>query len=264
MRAPQKFTQCVQAVRNIQAPHRKPGQHSQRALWIEVALLLLGLLLLHFLFDYIDAYERFYEFSRRHESWELDELMVTVTLSPVFLAIFAARRWREAQARLEQSLTDELTLIPNRRHGSSVLAEEVRRALRYERPLAVVLMDLDHFKAVNDQLGHDVGDQVLRQAARTLMLGIRQQDLLCRWGGEEFLLICPEVNLDQVQQLALRLLDALSQDVSSALGPVTASMGVAALRPEGEHPDALIKRADVALGQAKGAGRNRVVCAPFV
>jgi len=131
------------------------------------------------------------------------------------------------------------------------------RADRYGHPLCVILCDIDHFKRINDTFGHDVGDGVLVEFARTMALSIRTNDTLARWGGEEFLVVVPEAGLDRAVELAQRLRRDVSGREYPLAGRVSASFGVARYRP-GHPVEALLKQVDQALYRAKAAGRDRV------
>ena len=164
------------------------------------------------------------------------------------------------QANLELtrlSATDALTQVYNRLKLDAVLSEELARALRYQSRFSVILLDIDHFKKVNDTYGHLVGDVVLVRVAGLLMENIRQSDTLGRWGGEEFLLVLPETDLDKASLLAEKLRQAISEEVFPAVGHKTASFGVAAFEA-GDTVSALVERADEALYEAKHAGRDQV------
>jgi two-component system, cell cycle response regulator len=159
-------------------------------------------------------------------------------------------------ARLEEQLfEDPLTRVHNRRYVFSQLAALVSGARRHDRPLAVAMIDLDGFKAVNDRHGHETGDRVLVAAAEALQRALRAEDVLGRLGGEEFLAVLPDTGAAPAGRAAERLRAA----VADAGGPVrvTASVGWAVLRA-GEEPDDLVRRADDALYTAKQEGRDRV------
>ena len=161
--------------------------------------------------------------------------------------------------RLEEQLfEDPLTRVSNRRHMFGLLAAMISGARRHERPLAVAMVDLDGFKAVNDRHGHETGDAVLVAAADALQRALRAEDLLGRLGGEEFLAVLP----DTAPEAAARAAERLRAAVADSGGPVrvTASVGWAVLQP-GEAPDDLVGRADDALYLAKQEGRDRVKAA---
>lgn len=154
-------------------------------------------------------------------------------------------------------LMDPLTGIGNRRHLTQRLEEEVARATRYARPLTVAFFDIDHFKRINDTLGHGVGDRVLAQVAHTLSVALRGSDHLGRFGGEEFVLLLPETPLDNALPLIERMRESMHQvQVAGLDWPITLSAGAAQIR-EGEDAQSLMQRSDAALYRAKGSGRNR-------
>lgn len=152
-------------------------------------------------------------------------------------------------------LTDPLTGIGNRRHLTQRLAEEVARAHRYQRPLTVAFFDIDHFKRINDTLGHSVGDRVLKRVADNLSSALRVSDHLGRFGGEEFVLVLPETTLENALPLIERMRESIPQ-FPELDRPLTMSAGAAQIRPR-EDAESLLQRSDAALYQAKGTGRNR-------
>jgi diguanylate cyclase (GGDEF)-like protein len=165
---------------------------------------------------------------------------------------------QQANFELTQlSSTDALTKICNRMKLDAVLSEEVARATRYRSVFSVIMLDLDHFKKVNDTHGHLAGDAVLVRVASILSEHIRKSDTPGRWGGEEFLLVLPETDLDDAYLLAEKLRRAIAAEPFPAVGHKTASLGIAAFA-SGETVANLIERADAALYEAKAAGRNRI------
>ncbi|GIF02109.1 hypothetical protein Ari01nite_95730 [Paractinoplanes rishiriensis] len=160
----------------------------------------------------------------------------------------------------EHARIDALTGIANRRHFFDLAGGELADAHRYQNRLAAVMLDIDHFKKINDTYGHQAGDEVIREVVRRLAATGRPGDLLARYGGEEFVLLLPDVG-DDAAAIAERLrADVAAGPVGTAAGdvPVTISIGVAHLDPA-ERIDALLARADACLYQAKTSGRNRVV-----
>jgi diguanylate cyclase (GGDEF)-like protein len=172
----------------------------------------------------------------------------------------------EANARLaEASRTDALTGLLNRRGFLAAWEAEAARSRRSGRPTTLVLADLDGFKAVNDAAGHLAGDELLRRAARALAAEIRAQDVVGRWGGEEFNLLLPETALAGGVEVAEKLRRSIAEVRADPAGGgplrVTASFGVAEHAP-GERLERTVAAADAALYRAKAAGRDRVETAP--
>jgi len=179
------------------------------------------------------------------------------------------RGLKETTASLEQANrelerlanTDTLTGLSNRRHFTSTLESELRRALRHNRPLSLIILDLDRFKQVNDQHGHAVGDRVLVRAARAVQEVVRDVDLVGRIGGEEFAVLVPETDLEGAFRLAERIRAGIAangeRDSRGSPLHVTASLGVASLGLAGSDADSLLLAADDALYAAKKNGRNR-------
>ncbi|MGH9577502.1 MAG: diguanylate cyclase, partial [Terriglobales bacterium] len=161
-----------------------------------------------------------------------------------------------------QAVTDPLTRLVNRRYLAEFLPREVIRTQRKGASLAVLMIDLDHFKRVNDTFGHDAGDIVLTQVAKLLMAHIRGSDIACRYGGEEFVLVLPDTTLEGARRRAEEIRVAVKElqlhHLENPLGPITVSLGVALLPGHAASPEALIRVADEALYEAKEAGRDRV------
>jgi diguanylate cyclase (GGDEF)-like protein len=156
---------------------------------------------------------------------------------------------------------DHLTELSNRRAVVDRLALEMRRAARELMPLSVVIVDLDHFKRINDTYGHGAGDVLLREAARRLRSVLRSHDSLGRYGGEEFLLVLPGCSEGDAWDVAERARTAIASapvTTGDLVLPMTASFGLASVAEPDEDPDDLIERADRALYRAKAGGRNRV------
>jgi two-component system chemotaxis response regulator CheY len=191
-----------------------------------------------------------------------NELRARVAIGERILNLEA--RLSEALAHMEILAThDSLTELLNRRAISAIAEKEISRSERTKFPISFVMMDIDHFKTVNDQYGHSIGDQVLRMVADTLMRNKRPYDEVGRWGGEEFLLVLPETNLQEgggvAERLRLAIENASLPFADGSTLSVQASFGVASIS-EGEHPNlnALLQHADLALYDAKQHGRNRV------
>lgn len=167
--------------------------------------------------------------------------------------------------RVEQeSLTDPLTLVANRRHFEMELREKIEIYRVNAKPLSFALLDIDHFKSINDRFGHQVGDQVLRIFAKTIQRNVRDGDFLARYGGEEFGIILPGANIKQAIELQNRILTKLRtknwvlKDQNDKIGTITASIGVSEFVKH-DTVETLVERADTALYRAKNEGRNRVL-----
>ena len=164
---------------------------------------------------------------------------------------------QERQTYHELSMKDPLTGIFNRKKFDEEIAREIQRAQRYGHPLSMMIFDIDHFKDVNDNYGHQVGDYVLQELARVAKEHIRQSDLFVRYGGEEFIILLPETMLDGAVQSAQKLRKMIAQAPMEHVMRITCSFGVTLYRP-GEEAQQFLKRADDALYEAKNNGRDRV------
>lgn len=167
---------------------------------------------------------------------------------------------KKVQAMLEElAVTDSLTGLYNRRHFFLLTEQQYKQSLRYHKPLSIILLDLDHFKQVNDHYGHHIGDMVLITIARAIKKIVRGGDIVGRYGGEEFIILLPETDLPQAEQAAERLRQGIADclvETSQGLVGVTSSLGVAILTPD-DSVDSLVEKSDQALYQAKSK-RNRV------
>jgi diguanylate cyclase (GGDEF)-like protein len=188
---------------------------------------------------------------------------LALTLAEDMAMALANLRLRETLR--SQAIRDPLTGLFNRRYLEETMEREINRVKRQETYLGVIMMDLDHFKRYNDTFGHSAGDELLRALSNLLKSHIRGEDIACRYGGEEFLLILPGISLE----VALARAESLRQAVkemhqhSPGLEPTTLSLGVAVYPAHGDTGLHLIKAADVALYRAKQAGRDQVMAAEF-
>jgi len=171
---------------------------------------------------------------------------------------------------MQDARTDPLTRLANRRSIEETAAAELRRQRRSGKPTAVILCDIDEFKRINDEHGHDAGDRTIRSVGENLRSVMRTTDALGRWGGDEFLAILPETTVEEAARLAERIRAAMQSAAIPGLTGlhVTVSVGVAAITcdrtdSDVETFDRVVKAADEALYQAKAAGRNRTVSVPI-
>lgn len=186
--------------------------------------------------------------------------MVSAVNYRSFLKDYQKNRLIQAQNReLEElSTRDSLTQLYNRRKIDKVLQDALAEAERYRKDFSVILLDIDFFKRINDRYGHDVGDAVLLGFAGILAAEVRETDVVGRWGGEEFLIFCPEINLEQAESLAHRIRSKIAGTTFDYGIGITASMGVASYREADTLKD-LLRTADLRLYRAKEKGRDRVI-----
>lgn len=194
-----------------------------------------------------------WRYVRLRDAWERDHSRLTTAAAELALT---NRRLQEAAS------SDPLTGLANRRAGLTVLSQAWSASLRYGYPLSVVMIDIDNFKSVNDTHGHAVGDLVLQHLSQCLQSAARKEDSVCRWGGEEFLIICPSVAMHECSIFAERLRKLVEKNRVPVEGKnikMTISAGVASWTLGSSHVEHLLGQADIALYEAKNGGRNRVV-----
>lgn len=183
----------------------------------------------------------------------------TAVADQVGLAVQNARLHEQTVAL---SITDPLTGVPNRRHLFQQLEAEIARAARFNHPLSILMIDIDHFKLLNDNAGHSAGDEVLRQVCHRLKVNLRKVDLLARYGGEEFVVLLPQVARDEAYEVAEKLRKSVADTPmqhgnTQPEGKVTISLGVATLPGDAKEQAKLVDCADSALYASKRSGRNR-------
>ncbi len=197
-----------------------------------------------------------------HDFTEFEQRLAGLVAERIGVAL-ANLKLREALRA--QSIRDPLTGLFNRRYMEESLDRELRRAERNHKSVGVIMIDLDHFKSFNDTFGHDAGDLVLREFGNLLRARTRKEDIACRYGGEEFILVLPEATLEDTYRRAEELREATKHlDIhfeAKSLGAVTSSMGVAVFPEHSAGAIDLVRAADTALYQAKTSGRDRVVLA---
>lgn len=202
---------------------------------------------------------------QKRYNWGELFLVVTPILLSLILVMIYNRKLKHSQQELKEvnmalsllSVTDHLTGVYNRQYLDQRLEEEVSRISRHPAPLSLVMMDLDHFKSVNDNHGHLIGDKILVQATQVIQDHVRKTDVFGRWGGEEFILICPDTNLQQAQQVAEKIRQAVEAEAYPEQIQQTISLGVAEYQAD-EQMSHLVHRADENMYCAKQRGRNQV------
>lgn len=188
------------------------------------------------------------------------------------LALTAAEQTSLALANLKlretlqhKSIRDPLTGLFNRRYMEEFLEQELSRACRKEQPIGILVLDIDYFKHFNDNFGHEAGDIVLREVSIFLRQHVRKSDIVCRYGGEEIVMIMPESSLENTSQRAEQLRQGIKQlelkHRDRSLGTISVSIGVASFPEHSPRGPELIRAADAALYRAKAEGRDRVVTA---
>ena len=188
--------------------------------------------------------------------WADNEVLLLHTVADqLAVAVNQAHLFAQMQ---QQALTDGLTGCYNRRSFELQLERDLHLATRMRQPLSLVMLDLDHFKQINDQAGHEAGDEALRMLADALREGLRGVDTAARFGGDEFVLILPQANQEGAQLVAERLRKRLEETIVPGFGKVTASFGVATFPIHASSRDTLVVAADRALYNSKNAGRNRI------
>ncbi len=232
---------------NMRCAHLEPDANGARASWVCIPLLAQG--------ETLGVMHLQMPGPMRPEIHEL-----AVTLGEQLGLMLGNLKLQES-LRI-QSIHDPLTGLFNRRFLESALSRELMRNTRHERDLSLLMIDIDHFKQFNDRHGHDAGDELLQQFARLMRGLVRTEDIVCRYGGEEFTVILHETNLQtgirRAEEIVERTRTLHVRHQDKPLDPVTVSIGLASQRLHGSDPKTLLQRADRALYQAKENGRNRV------
>ena len=194
---------------------------------------------------------------KTHEVEVLATLLVAIIVSVLFV-LYVLSQKRTARALELLATTDPLTQIANRNKLNMILEKSIHLSQRYKLPLSVIFFDIDHFKKINDENGHDAGDTVLSSIATLISKYIRQSDIFARWGGEEFIIVLPETEHDKAHMLAERFRKIIAEYKFLPNVDVTCSFGVTQLHADDDEAS-LLKRVDNALYSAKEHGRNKVI-----
>ncbi len=194
--------------------------------------------------------------------FEIEE-RINFCLMSVLKATIESFHHRQTKDLNKLAITDGLTGLFNRRQFDKIIGQEVYRADRYERPLALGLLDIDHFKMFNDSNGHQAGDMAMEKIATLIRQFLRISDAAARYGGEEFAIVLPETNEDQAYRVCSRIRRAIERHQfleNNSKGHITVSIGVACYPTDAKDAKTVVTAADSALYKAKNQGRNRVIC----
>jgi diguanylate cyclase (GGDEF)-like protein len=209
---------------------------------------------------YYVIYQENQDLDSIHDNYIL-QLMLSLFISIFFsslLILYYRQQQRTAKALKILATTDPLTKIANRHKLNMVMEILIHRSQRYALPLSVIFFDIDHFKEINDKLGHETGDEILVELSKLVTRTIRSADLFARWGGEEFIIVLPETNRTQAKALAEKLRHIIEEHHFVITAKLTCSFGVTQLHKD-DTEASLLKRVDTALYSAKDSGRNRVI-----
>lgn len=204
-----------------------------------------------------DISKTIYTFIRNNEELVLDEIIIVLAISSIYMFFFMLKRFFELKELVEDANTDPLIGILNRRKGSKYIAEEIAHINITNYKSSLIMYDVDDFKNINDSYGHDIGDYVLKEISNVIEEETRVNDISIRWGGEEFIVICPNTSLDDATKLAERFRVSIeSHDFKNKI-KITASFGVIELH-ENEDFRKQIIRVDNNLYTSKKNGKNKV------
>lgn len=239
-----------------------------RQYYVVIAIVFLTVVGLSFLWEFIleDVIGRYLGNTHEAESvekrWEYVYTIAIFTLLALIIPILYGRKLIMRQKELHDEIAriadeDSLTELFNRRKINKLIQNEIERSNRYKKGFSIIIMDIDFFKRVNDEYGHLAGDRLLKMFTKIMKQTIRHTDTAGRWGGEEFVILCPETNMDGAMALAEKIRERIGSHVFDEFGRQTASFGVACF-VDNDSVDSIINRADIALYNAKNAGRNKV------
>lgn len=221
---------------------------------LDIFSVTLYLIALYFIMDLYEAIKNAQTEEVQYINEHLESLIEQRTKE---LEIANSELKKEKDSLEEISSTDQLTGLHNRYQVREIFDFEIAQSKRYHTDLSIIMMDLDHFKLINDTYGHTVGDQFLQEIANILKSTLREAELIVRWGGEEFLIIVPKANLEKVSEIAERLRTTIEAKKFTTVGHRTASFGITTFI-ENDSLDSMLLRADNALYRAKEHGRNRI------
>jgi len=244
------FNNISKKIRNEYVDNKK--------LSIDIILLVLAIITTIILLISFDIAETFYHFSREHEEYDLDEIVLALAISSFYLVLFLLRRFYELKEFIIKANTDPLIGIFNRRKGSDLITKELVYIKNHRKTTSSIIMfDIDDFKQINDSYGHDRGDYILKELIRILVKEQREKDITIRWGGEEFIILCPNSNVDAAYKLAERYRKKVYDYAFKENIKVTLSFGVTQLHIDQQLRDQII-RVDKLLYASKENGKNQI------
>lgn len=217
---------------------------------------------IYFLCIYFDFYEKWYLFAKKYESYELDEIVFLLSSVVIALTYFSFRRFKELKSLTQRlhsmSNIDQLTGLKNRRGFLEFSQDKIEYAFLNSKTLSITFIDLDRFKFINDTMGHNFGDLVLQQVSEMLLNCTSSNDLICRHGGDEFIILSTDVTTQETTKLSQKILDDLSHPlkINGSEVFVSPSIGISLYPDHGNNIEDLIKCADLAMYLAKERGRN--------
>jgi diguanylate cyclase (GGDEF)-like protein len=228
---------------------------------IDIVLVIVFNIIAFLFFSEIDALGWLYDYSTQHEEYELGEVMTLFFTISISLAFFSLRRWKEVIQLVQKletiAVKDPLTNIFNRRYLNDMLVAEIKRANRTQDTFSLIMIDIDHFKKINDNYGHNVGDRVICQISELLLNLSREIDLVSRWGGEEYLILCPKTPINGADKLGKRILQSIRNFQFDSVGQVTTSIGVASFT-KNDTAESIVHKVDSCLYEAKNSGRDNM------
>lgn len=250
-------------MKNINYPHQAfcyKNTNHKKCIKRELCLLLIFNLTSLWALTSTNLLDKLHSISTKCDSFEFNELITTSFILSFSFALFAYHRWREELKILSNmyvlAIKDQLTGAYNRRYIIDFLTAEIDRSKRTSSTFSVIIIDVDDFKNINDQYGHNTGDIALSQLAELLNKSIRSTDILARWGGEEFLIACPETDIKGTLNLAEKIQFSVTNHNFPDIKKVTISMGISSYQKQ-DCIKSLISRADKLLYKAKKLGKNR-------
>lgn len=224
---------------------------------MDTILLFIAIIITTILLVQFDVAEIIYEFTRENEAFELDELILLLAISSIYMMMFMLKRFFELKELLNNANTDPLIGILNRRKGSSYIINEIDHINNSNYHSSLIMYDIDNFKYINDNYGHDIGDYILKEVSYVVDKETRLEDISIRWGGEEFIIICPNTNLQDARKLAERFRESIQLHNFIDDIKITASFGVIELHKNEDFRKQLI-RVDKNLYSSKKNGKNKV------